>query len=154
MTAVELRPVEPDDLETLFEQQADPVASEMAAFPSRDHAGFFGHWNNRVLANPDGIVRAIVVDGALAGNVLSWVDPDSGHREMGYWLGRDFWGKGIATEAVRRYLLEVVERPIHAEVAIHNIGSQRVLEKNGFVRVSDGPTVVDDGVKLFLYRLD
>ena len=154
MPTVELRSVEPDDLEILYEHQADPVAAEMAAFPSRDRATFLQHWKTRVLAIPANYKRVVIADGAVAGNVVSWLDAESGHRLFGYWLGREFWGKGIATEAVRLALVEITDRPIYADVAVHNIGSQRVLEKTGFLRISDEPTVEGDGVGLFLYRLD
>ena len=153
MTQVAVRPVQDADVEVFYEQQADPVASQMAAFPSRDRAAHFDHWINRVLVNRD-YIRTVIADGAVAGNIVSWVDPESGHRLFGYWLGRDFWGRGVATEAVRQYLDEITERPIYADVAVHNIGSQRVLEKNNFVRLSDAPTVESDGVELLLYRLD
>jgi RimJ/RimL family protein N-acetyltransferase len=73
---------------------------------------------------------------------------------MGYWIGREFWGRGVATTAVRLYLTEVTERPIHAFVALHNVGSQRVLEKNGFTRASDEPEIADDGVAELLFVLN
>ncbi len=150
---ITLRPVEPADVDIFYEHQADAVASQMAAFPSRDRAAHHEHWAKRVLGNPNGVVRTVVVDGAVAGNVLSWVDPDLG-RMLGYWIGREFWGRGVATEAVGAYLIEVGERPIHAFVAAHNIGSQRVLERNGFVRVSHEPELASDGVVELSYRLD
>jgi len=154
MSVIEIRPVQPEDLEALYDQQADQVAAEMAAFPSRDRATFVNHWNTRILVNPTGLARAVIADGAVAGNIISWIDPDTGHRLFGYWLGREFWGRGIATEAVRLYLAELTERPVYADVAAHNIGSQRVLEKNGFVRESAEPRPSEDGIELFFYRLD
>lgn len=154
MTQVTLRPVESGDLEILYEQQTDPEAAEMAAFPSRDRATFIEHWQRRVLVGETNYARAVISDGALAGNVVSWLDAQTGHRLLGYWLGREFWGKGIATDAVRLALEELTERPIHADVASHNVGSQRVLEKNGFVHDSPASTIGDDGVELLFYRLD
>ena len=52
--------------------------------------------------------------------------------EVTYWLGREFWGKGLATQALNRMLQLVVDRPIFARAAADNIGSIRVLEKCGF----------------------
>jgi RimJ/RimL family protein N-acetyltransferase len=150
---ITLRPVEPADVEIFYEHQTDPVATDMAAFPARDRATHFEHWTKRILANPAGIVRTVLVDGAVAGNVLSWLDPDMG-RLLGYWIGREFWGQGVATAAVRAYLAEVGERPIHAFVAAHNVGSQRVLEKNGFVRAAVKPEMAADGVEELLFVLD
>ena len=150
---ISLRTAEPADGEILYEHQADPIAAEMAAFPSRDRTTYLDHWQNVVLANPRGITRIVLVDGVVAGNVVSWVDPELG-RLLGYWLGREFWGRGVATAAVSAYLSEVRDRPIHAFVAAHNIGSQRVLEKNGFVRVAEEPHVAEDGIAEFLYVLN
>ena len=145
MAHIALRAVEQADVEVFYEHQADPVASQMAAFPARDRAAHFEHWTNRVLVNPTGVVRTITVDGAVAGNVVSWVDPELG-RLLGYWIGRKFWGRGVATEAVRLYLAEVSERPIHAFVALHNVGSQRVLEKNSIrERLAESPSSARTG---------
>lgn len=59
--------------------------------------------------------------------------------EIGYVLGRKYWGKGIATEAVRLVAAEIFkEKPemerLEALVDVDNVGSQKVLEKVGFVR--------------------
>ncbi|HEY5489308.1 MAG TPA: GNAT family N-acetyltransferase [Candidatus Limnocylindrales bacterium] len=150
---ISLRPVEEADIEVFYEHQADQGAAAMAAFPARDRAAHFAHWAKNVLGNPAGTVRTVLVDGAVAGNVVSWIDTDLG-RLLGYWIGRDFWGRGVATEALRLYLGEVSERPIRAFVALHNVGSQRVLEKNGFVRVSAEPEIAPDGVAELLFVLN
>ena len=150
---ITLRPIEEADIEVFYEHQADPAAAAMAAFPTRDRAAHFDHWTKNVVGNPSGVVRTVLVDGAVAGNVVSWMDAELG-RLMGYWIGREFWGRGVATTAVRLYLTEVTERPIHAFVALHNVGSQRVLEKNGFTRASDEPEIADDGVAELLFVLN
>jgi RimJ/RimL family protein N-acetyltransferase len=150
---ITLRPVEEADIEVFYEHQADPIASTMAAFPARDRAAHFAHWTKNIVGNPSGVVRTVLVDGTVAGNVLSWMDAELG-RLMGYWIGREFWGRGVASEAVRLYLGEVTERPIHAFVALHNVGSQRVLEKNGFVRVTEEPEMGADGVAELLFVLN
>jgi len=54
-------------------------------------------------------------------------------REVGYWIGREFWGKGIATRALSQFLEIEKTRPLCAYVAKHNVGSRRVLEKCGFI---------------------
>lgn len=57
--------------------------------------------------------------------------------ELGYYIGEEFWGKGIMTEAVRLACKHVFNNTdivrIYAEPFAENIGSCRVLEKNGFV---------------------
>lgn len=72
----------------------------------------------------------MVVDGQVAGNVVCW--ETLGVREVGYWIGRAFWGRGIATKALALFLTEMTTRPVFAYVAAHNVGSIRVLEKCGF----------------------
>jgi RimJ/RimL family protein N-acetyltransferase len=146
-----LREVVESDLDALFAQQADPVASAMAGVPSRERAAFDEHWH-RILADEHNVIRVIEVDGEVAGNVLSW--PSEGRRYVGYWLGREFWGRGLATAALAEYVTEVTERPLHALVSTDNAGSIRVLEKCGFVEV--GPAddkMADEGVPGLLYEL-
>jgi RimJ/RimL family protein N-acetyltransferase len=66
----------------------------------------------------------------VAGNLVSWMQ--SGRRLFGYWIGQDFWGRGIATRALAECLPQVTQRPLFAYVARHNVGSIRVLEKCDF----------------------
>ena len=150
-SSISIRPVIEADLETLFEYESDPVAQEMAVFGARDHESFMAHWH-KILADEDLVARAVVVDGGLAGNIGSWTH--DGKRYVGYWIGRDFWGRGIATEALRALCAEIIERPIYALVADSNVGSKRVLEKAGFAATTDEPTAGHDGVREWLYRLD
>jgi RimJ/RimL family protein N-acetyltransferase len=141
---VSLRAVDPQDLEVFFEDQRDPDAVAMAAFSSRERDDFMTHWRE-ILSRETNVTRAVVADGSVAGNVVSWTH--DGLREVGYWIGRSHWGKGIATEALRLFVAEVVERPLYAWVARHNTGSIRVLEKVGFSLIrADGDHLV--------YRLD
>lgn len=126
--------VTPEHLPALFEQQLDPEATRMAAFPSRDREAFMAHWA-KIIANPTGMARAILVDGRVAGNVVAFVA--DGETLVGYWLGREFWGQGIATRALAAFLPLVPARPLLAHVAKHNVGSIRVLEKCGFTVARD-----------------
>jgi len=125
-----LRDVARSDLPVFFEHQSDPQATAMADFPARDRDAFDVHWE-RVLADPTLTKKTIVFEGRVAGNAVSW-DQD-GRRLVGYWLGREFWGKGLATQALAELIDELGTRPLHAYVAKTNIGSIRVLEKCGFV---------------------
>jgi RimJ/RimL family protein N-acetyltransferase len=153
MTQVTLRPVQPADIETFYEQQLDPIASDMAAFPSREREAFFGHWTNTIMTNRRGVARSILADGVVCGHIVSWVDDEHQQRMLGYWLGREFWGRGIASEALKQYLPEIPDRPIYADFAWHNVGSRRVLEKNGFVPAWPAPKVEHDGVEVMLFVL-
>jgi RimJ/RimL family protein N-acetyltransferase len=129
---ITLRPHEPADVDIFYEHQADPVASDMAKFPSRDLEAHRKHWETRVFGDPQVIGRTVLVDGVVAGNLGSWRDSE-GRRLVGYWIGREFWGRGVASEALRLFVNEITERPLYAYVAVTNLGSARVLEKAGFV---------------------
>jgi RimJ/RimL family protein N-acetyltransferase len=125
-----IRDVSESDLPIFYEQQLDPVATQMAAFPSRDRDAFMAHWKNKVLNNETGVVKTILFENQVAGNIVSW--EQGGQREVGYWLGREYWGKGIATQALIEFLGIVKTRPLVAHVAKHNTASLRVLQKCGF----------------------
>lgn len=104
----------------------------MAAFTSNypeDRVAFDAHWT-RIQANDDVFIRTIMVDGRVAGSVLSYVM--EGDTEVSYWFGREFWGRGIATVALAEFLKLQTTRPIYARAAKDNVGSLRVLEKCGF----------------------
>jgi RimJ/RimL family protein N-acetyltransferase len=124
-----LRKVIEDDLQIFYEQQLDPVATEMAAFPARAQEPFLSHWK-KIMADETVMLRTILFDGKVAGNIVSF--EQSGEREVGYWIEREYWDKGIATESLRQFLEEVKSRPLYAHVAKHNVASRRVLEKCGF----------------------
>jgi RimJ/RimL family protein N-acetyltransferase len=130
MTEVMLREVTTSDLPIFFEHQRDPVACEMAGFPSRDWETFLAHWT-KILDDALITKMTILVDGQPAGNVVSFLQ--DGDREVGYWIGREYWGKGIATKALSAFLHHESTRPLYAHVEKHNGASMRVLEKCGFV---------------------
>jgi RimJ/RimL family protein N-acetyltransferase len=129
---VTLREVRDDDLPLLFEQWADPVAAHMAAFTAPGHMdrdAFARRWA-RLRADASVLNRAILVDGDVAGTIGSW--GDDGEREVTYWIGRSYWGRGVATAALTALLAVDRSRPLHARVASDNLASRRVLEKCGF----------------------
>ena len=127
---IQLRDVIENDLSIFYKQQLDPEATQMAAFPSRSEEAFMDHWQNKVLANDSGQVKTILFNGEVAGNIVCF--EQLGEREVGYWLGKEYWGKGIATAALEEFLKTIETRPLYAHVAKHNVGSKRVLEKCGF----------------------
>jgi RimJ/RimL family protein N-acetyltransferase len=141
VSEVRLRDVVGADLPIFFEHQRDPEALAMAAFEARDRAAFDAHWA-RILADDALIGKTVLVDGRVAGNVVSW--EADGERLVGYWIGREFWGAGVATAALRAFIELVPERPLRAHVATSNAGSARVLEKSGFVPVDRVITDVEE----------
>ena len=140
MTAI-LRDVVESDLDAFFEHQREPAANEMAIFPARDRETFDAHWR-KILADDSTTQKTIVHEGRVAGNVLCW--SQDGQRLVGYWVGSEFWGKGLATRALREFVEEEPARPLHAWVATSNVGSIRVLEKCGFVQVGSRTTDVEE----------
>jgi RimJ/RimL family protein N-acetyltransferase len=133
-----LRDVEDGDLETLYQQQLDPDVVKMRAFPSSEREAYMTHWA-KVLTNDSNVLRIIVADQKVVGSMMSWVQ--DGKRQVGFGLGKEYWGRGIATRALAAFLDELSERPLYGYAAGHNIGSQRVMEKCGFAKVG-----VDRGV--------
>lgn len=134
---VTLRNVENADLPIFFEQQLDPEANRMAAFVRsnpRDRAAFDAHWQ-RIL-NAVGIVnKTILLGSEIAGHIACY--PQDGELEVTYWLGREYWGKGIATQALKHLLQDITHRPLFARAAKDNVGSIKVLQKCGFKTVAE-----------------
>lgn len=96
-----------------------------------DQAAFSAHWA-KSLSDPANRNRTILFRGEVAGYVARF--ELLGRPSIAYWLGSEFWGRGVATEALRQFLQQLPERPLYARVACDNHGSIRVLEKTGFVR--------------------
>jgi RimJ/RimL family protein N-acetyltransferase len=134
-----LRQATDRDIGVLFEHWQDPEANEMAAFTSADpsdRAAFDERWR-RFREQDDITALVIESDGEVVGSIGSW--DNDGQRELTYWLGREHWGRGVATRAVAEFLARYEPaRPIKAVTAVDNVGSQRVLEKCGFRRVGRG----------------
>jgi RimJ/RimL family protein N-acetyltransferase len=127
---LELREVVPHDLPILYGHQADPAVVASEHVPTREWPAFMEHWE-RIMEDPDVVLRTIVVDGTVVGALSKF--PRDGKREVGYVIGREFWGRGIATVALGKFLEIVRERPLVANVSKTNAASIRVLEKCGFV---------------------
>jgi RimJ/RimL family protein N-acetyltransferase len=150
---VRLRAVADDDLPILFDHQRDPDAVRMAAFPTRDWDAFTAHWA-KIRSDPEKVIRTVLVDGRVAGNIGCW--EQDGKRLVGYWIGKEYWGRGVATAALAAFLGVVTTRPLFAYVAKHNVGSIRVLENCGFTVGREETAALglpDDGVEEWVYRL-
>jgi RimJ/RimL family protein N-acetyltransferase len=152
---VPLREVEDADIPVFHGYQSDPEAGALAGVPPRDAQAYAEHWA-KLRADPQVLLRTIVTDdGAVAGQLLSF--PRDGVREIGYWLGREFWGRGLATASLREFLTLVGERPVYGVVTEENTASLRVLERNGFELVErrDGDPRPDGTPRVLLVlRLD
>jgi RimJ/RimL family protein N-acetyltransferase len=128
-----LRDMTEADLPVFFEHQLDAEARHMAAFTPKDPAdrnAFQVRWA-RILGDAGNFNKTVVVDGQVAGHVSSF--EMDGQREVTYWLGRSYWGRGLATRALSAFLAHEKVRPLHARAAKDNLASLRVLQKCGFV---------------------
>ena len=106
--SITIREVESSDLETFYEHQLDAEAIRMAAFVGedpKDKVAFDAHWN-KILNSSQNITRTIVAEGEVAGHITCY--PDGENMEVTYWLGREFWGRGLATQALNARELTLV----------------------------------------------
>ncbi len=157
MPRVALRPATEADFDALFELESDVTGADMIAFLPRDpgdHDAFSAHWA-RISSDDSVVTRIIEADDAFAGYAVSFVT--DGERQVGYWVIRELWGRGIATAALEALVAELDDRPLWGSTAADNLGSQRVLQNAGFVfdrtERSHAPrrgTEIDEKV----YRLD
>ncbi|MFH8292315.1 GNAT family N-acetyltransferase [Streptomyces sp. NPDC018059] len=129
---VRLREVHDSDLPVFFRQMNDPESAHMAAFTPKDPGDmdrFDAHWK-KMRTSPGVDVRTVLADGDVVGSAAVYGEP--GEREVTYWIDRAYWGRGLATTALRELLALIPERPLYARAAADNAGSRRVLAKCGF----------------------
>ncbi|MCC3377213.1 GNAT family N-acetyltransferase [Cohnella sp. REN36] len=134
---VALRPVEREDLPVFFAHQRDAEANRMAAFTAQDphdRSAFDARWQ-RVLNGERHAARTILFEGEVAGNVLAF--PSEEGMMIAYWIGRDYWGRGVATAGLALFLKAYGTRPLFARAAKDNAASLRVLARNGFSIVGE-----------------
>jgi len=132
--SVQLRDVIESDLPIFFEYQLDPDANYMAAFTARDPTdrdAFMAHWA-RILSDETITIQTILFNSQVAGSVASYKDEEFGELEITYWIGREYWGKGVATRALSAFVEFVMVRPLYGRAAKDNKASLRVMEKCGF----------------------
>jgi RimJ/RimL family protein N-acetyltransferase len=154
---ITLRALREDDLDDLYRWESDPTAAGMAAFTRADpadRAAFDAH-HQRVRSDPNNTNQAIEEDGVLAGMIASFTV--EGDRELTYWIDRVRWGRGVASEAVRIFLELETQRPLFARAAAHNLGSNKVLLRNRFMKIGEETSWaagVGEDVLEYIYRLD
>jgi ribosomal-protein-alanine N-acetyltransferase len=132
---ITLTKTEKGDLNTLFQFQLDKEANYLAAFISKDPNDKTAYMEkySKHLSDPTINMQTIKASGEIAGSIAKFfIENDA---EITYWIDRKFWGQGIATAALQEFLKTEKIRPIYGRVAFDNYGSQKVLEKNGFVKI-------------------
>jgi RimJ/RimL family protein N-acetyltransferase len=154
---VVLRDVEESDISVFFRHQLDTNSRQMAAFTAKDptdEEAFEKKWR-KILANEAWTKRTILVDGAVAGHVV--VYEQEGDLEVTYWIGKEYWGRGIASQALASMLDEVTDRPLFGRTVFDNLASQRVLQRHGFVLVDEEVSYANgrgEDVRELVFRLD
>ena len=153
---VKLRPTKRSDLEILFEFQLDKEGSYLAAFMPKNHNNreLYLEKYARFLDDSTINMQTILVGETIVGSIAKF--EIAGDAEITYWIDRNFWGKGIATTALRSFLNREQTRPILGRVAFDNLGSQRVLEKCGFVKIGTDKGFANARqaeVEEFIYKL-
>lgn len=146
-----------DDLRYLYQIQLDPDANQMAAFTSESGADFSLYFEKyaKHLADPTINMWTIRHKQQIVGSVAKFVM--AGDAGITYWIDKEFWGQGIATEALTQLLHYETVRPVYAHVACDNPGSQRVLEKCGFRKIGSDKGFArarQAEIEELIYRLD
>ncbi len=144
---ITIRNVETSDISIFFEQQLDLEANRMAAFVRDD-------WKR--IMDSTGIVKKTILRGKeVAGHISCY--PQEGKLEVTYWLGKKHWGKGVATQALKKLLQEITHRPLFARAAKDNIRSIRVLQKCDFKIIDENKDFAQgrgEETEEYIFRLD
>ncbi len=153
---IELRDVDDDDLDAIFEMMRDPEAIALAALTTDepDDRAAFDAWIARERADDRVSLLVVTESSGFAGTIAAFtVDGD---REVSFWLARHAWGRGIATQALRLLVSHEAERPLFARCPAHNAPAIAVFEKNGFAELSRTPAFAPGlgrDVEVILYAL-
>ncbi|HEX8362869.1 MAG TPA: GNAT family N-acetyltransferase [Longimicrobium sp.] len=136
-----LRPFTMDDARAVQRLAGDPAVSDTALdvpYPFEDgmaEAWIGGHAAGFAAGTMAAFAATIPGSGELCGAAGLTIDPEHRRGELGYWIGRPFWGRGYATRAAAVVLefgfREMKLRRIYATHLTRNLASARVLEKLG-----------------------
>lgn len=154
---IQLRPTTVEDLDILFEFQLDQEGRHLAAFTSQDSTNKEAYLvkYTRLLNDPTVNNQTIIADSEIVGSIAKFVM--EGDAELTYWIDRQFWGKGVATTALKNFLTLETTRPLFGRVAFDNWGSQKVLENCGFVKIGTDRGFANarqTEIEELIYRLD
>ena len=152
-----LRPTTLEDLDTLFTFQLDKEGGYLAAFMPKDPTDKTAYLtkHTKLLSDPNVNNQTIFIDNRIVGSIAKFVM--EGDAEITYWIDKKFWGQGIATKALKNFLDIETTRPIFGRVAFDNFGSQKVLEKCGFVKIGSDKGFANarqTEIEEFIYKLD
>ena len=153
---IKLRPTVISDLDNLFQIQLDEEGRYLAAFMPKDPTDKSAYINKliKLLNDPTVNNQTIIFDNKIVGSIAKFImDSDV---EITYWIDRKYWGQGIATTALKAFLKNELSRPICGRVAFDNFGSQKVLEKCGFIKLGTDKGFANarqTEIEEFIYKL-
>lgn len=135
-----LRPFELTDAPTIEALAGDEEVARTTNLPHPYPPGSASHWimagheaAARGLRYPFAIVRNI--DHQLVGAMTLLMAPEHRRAELGYWIGRPYWGQGYATETARRVTAHAFDdlgvNKVTGRALHYNRASTRVMEKVG-----------------------
>lgn len=153
---ITLTKTEKEDLELFFQFQLDKEANYLAAFTSKDSNDKIAYIEkySKFLSDPEKNLRTIRVNNEIAGSISKFILENE--AEITYWIDRKFWGQGIATAALQNFLKIEKIRPIFGRVAFDNYGSQKVLEKSGFIKIGKDKGFANarqEEIEEYIYKL-
>ena len=157
MNNITLTITEKDDLNSFFQFQLDEEANRLAAFTAKDPTDKTAYIEkySKFLFDPTIHMRTIKLDDVIIGSIAKFVlENEAG---ITYWIDKKFWGQGIATAALNEFLKIEKSRPIYGGTAFDNVGSQKVLEKNGFVKVGTDKGFANarqEEIEEYIYKLE
>lgn len=146
-----------EDLKTLFLFQKEEESNFMAAFTSKDptnERAYFEKWE-KIIRNPEVLMNTIWKDGIIVGSVLYFTIENE--VNVSYIVDKRFWGLGYATNSLKLFIAKINKPVLFARVAYDNIGSQKVLEKNSFVKIAEEfayANAREKEIKEFIYKLE
>ncbi len=154
---IKLKPTKVSDLDILFQFQLDKEGGYLAAFMPKDPTDKSAYLSKhkKLIADPTVNIQTILFDNIIVGSIAKFVM--EGDTEITYWIDRNYWGQGIATKALKEFLSIETSRPIFGRVAFDNFGSQKILEKCGFVKIRADKGFANarqTEIEEFIYKLD
>ena len=134
-----VRPMQFSDAVALAKHGNNPKVAINTSLPSPMSIDTAQQWLKIRLEQSSRLFCAIEVDGAVGAiSLIFQSEPKHHSAEIGYWLGEEYWNKGIMTEAVQALteygFSERNLSRIYAHVFSWNTASMRVLEKGGYQR--------------------
>jgi ribosomal-protein-alanine N-acetyltransferase len=132
---ITLTKTQKEDLEAFFQFQLDQEANYLAAFTAKDpndKEAYIEKYSRHSI-DPTINMQTIRINDQIVGSVAKFMM--RGETEITYWIDKQYWGKGVATTALKELLKLEETRPIYGRVAFDNYGSQKVLEKCGFEKI-------------------